>query len=92
MSFGGSVAAMINTLKNNARMLRERSYMSKDELQYFKKKPPLEFVKSTPEEIERIRKMVIAQHRLRKKRILITFGCCVVMIITGLVLVVTGVI
>lgn len=83
---------MISSLKNNAKMLRERKHLSRDDLQQYKKKPPMEFVKSTPEEIERIRKMVQHQRQLRRKRIIITFGCCVVMILTGLVLLVTGVI
>ena len=92
MSFGGSVAAMINSLKNNTRMLRGRSYMHKDDLQSFKRGKGLNFVKGTPEEIARIRKTVVQQRKIRRKRILIAFGSFIFILLTTLVLLLKGII
>ena len=68
MSFGGSVSAMITSLKNNSRSKNRKSYFKKDKSFSNKENEKNVFLdkKATPEQLEAIRKNIRKNNRRDK--------------------------
>ena len=73
MSFGGSVAAMITTLKNNRSLTTKRAPFLKSKQQYLKASSALKIncQNATKEELENIRKKLKQQQRIARIKTLV---------------------
>ena len=67
MSFGGHVAAMIASIKNNARAKRKNYFDRKDI--YTSKSKGIELRKATPEELAHIKRNMILQNKKRRQNL-----------------------
>lgn len=87
MSFGGSVSAMISSIKNNARSKRKTYFDRNNSASKNKdgKRNALLDKKATSEQLEEIkRKMSIENKQIRNKNILI-YSCAIILILLGIV-------
>ena len=86
MSFGGSVSAMITSLKNNSRSKSRKSYFKKDKSFSSKENEKNVFLdkKATPEQLEAIRKNI--RNKNRKDRMVNVILLVFVIIVTAIIL------
>ncbi len=88
MSFGGSVSAMISSLKNNARAKR-KTYFDRDNAFFKKRKKSRNALldkKATPEQLEKIRKSLIKENRNERNKNLAIIVIATALIISALLL------
>lgn len=87
MSFGGSVSAMIASLKNNARPKR-KTYFDRDakSLKRNKKRNPLLDIKATPEQIKKIRKSITFENRRERIKSIVIFSITAIVLIVVVVI------
>lgn len=79
MSFAGSVLAMIQTLKNNARPKRKAfSSWEKDQNERISQKTKLRFKEVSAEELQNIKEKIRKEARLRRKR---TYAAAIIVIL-----------
>ncbi len=86
MSFGGSVSAMITSLKNNSRSKNRKSYFKKDKSFSNKENEKNVFLdkKATPEQLEAIQKNIRKNNR--KDRIVNVIILTITIILTVFIL------
>jgi len=84
MSFGGHVAAMIASIKNNARAKRKNYFDRKDI--YTSKSKGIELRKATPEELAHIKRNMILQNNKRRQNNLIALLVTVFLILISVLL------
>ena len=86
MGFGGSAAAMITSLKNNARRRKTREHFSRDKLGFGKKGAldEFDFPKATPEQLLAIKEKMRKENRKRLIMMISTFILVAIAITSGL--------
>ncbi|PKP48537.1 MAG: hypothetical protein CVT95_04290 [Bacteroidetes bacterium HGW-Bacteroidetes-12] len=84
MSFGGHVAAMIASIKNNARAKRKNYFERKDVPT--SRGRGIELRKATPQELAHIKSNMILQNKKRKQNNLIALSVTVFLILVSVLL------
>ena len=87
MGFGGSAAAMIQSIRNNAKQLAKReSYFEKDVETRYKNSPKIvDYKKMSPDKFAAF-KQKLKENEYRRQRHLITvFGIIMLIIIVGMI-------
>ena len=82
MSFGGSVSAMIASLKNNARPKR-KTYFDRNStaMHSEEQENPLLKKKATPEQLKQIRETIQQENKRKRRNQILSFSVAVVVII-----------
>ena len=83
MGFGGSAAAMVQSIRNNARQLAKRNnYFEKDvPSKYGTSTKIVDYKKMPPHEFEAFKQRLKENELRRQKRLIIVFGSIMIIII-----------
>lgn len=86
MGFGGSAAAMVQSIRNNAKQLAKRNnYFEKDVLsKYGTPAKVVDHKKMSPEQFEAFKKEIKQKELGRQKKLALIFGSIMLVIIGGI--------